>query len=111
MCQNLQWLVCAGKGRLPGQGGRAMHFATPPSKLDTRTWITPISYPCEHGGCGVGELKYAVGDVYFAELCLLNRFCRNGGQLFAIDGPREAFECDFDEEAYLAFAEDLATPA
>lgn len=60
MCQNLQWLVCAGKGRLPGQGGRAMHFATPPSKLDTRTWITPISYPCEHGGCGVGELKYVV---------------------------------------------------
>ena len=43
--------------------------------------------------------------------CLFSEPCSIGGQLFAIDGPREAFECDFDEEAYLAFAEDLATPA
>ena len=35
LCRNLEWQVCAAKGKLPGQGGRGIRFAIEPGRLDT----------------------------------------------------------------------------
>lgn len=105
MCQNLRWQVCALTGKLPGQGGNQVRFATAPNELDMRVWQRPDSWPCdEHGKCPKG--KFAVGDVFFAEVCLVDSLCRNGDAIFAL-GKGELFECDFDPDAFLKLADDF----
>lgn len=111
MCQNLRWTVCAVKGHLPGQDASRIHFATAPREMGTHLWVHPEAYPCGPGGkdCGVGESRYSVSDVYFVEVCLLSRLCRNGAELFKLKeavpkgtSARDAntFQCDFDEAAF-----------
>ena len=86
------------RGKLPGQDGSKLHFATAPRELDIRTWRRPDSWPCdEHGTCPKG--KFAVGDVFFAEVCIMDRLCKNGPSLFDLQ-TGESFMCDFDLTAY-----------
>jgi|EP00966_Prymnesium_polylepis_P219264 hypothetical protein len=33
LCRNLEWMVCATQGKLPGQGGKTLRFAHVPSAL------------------------------------------------------------------------------
>ena len=53
--------------------------------------------PCPPG-------KYAVGDVYFAELAVYRYICSNADELFKV-GEGELTRCDVDERAYHDFAE------
>ena len=88
-------LVIANASQLPGQQGKKLHFATAPSELDMRIWQRPNSWPCdERGRCPRG--KYAVGDVFFAEVCIMNRVCQNRQSLFNLKAG-ELFECDFNK--------------
>ena len=97
MCQNLQWLLCTATGKLPGQPADGLfRFATAPSSLTLREWERPTSWPCERS-CPAG--KYAVGDVYFAELAILRKICRNAGALFRVD-VGETMRCQVDVAAY-----------
>ena len=105
MCQNLMWQVCAIHGKLPGQDGKKIHFATPPSHLDTRVWLRPDSWPCDkQGECPKG--KFSVGDVFVAEVCIIDSLCRNTRTIFDLQRG-ESFECDYDPAAYSKLAADF----
>ena len=90
-------ITCAARGWLPGQRGREMHFATAPRDLDwggyddpSRTgswWMEP------HWN------TFAVSDVFFAELAILNIICANSADLFAV-GVGESFACEEDAEGF-----------
>lgn len=41
MCVNLNWLLCAARGWLPGQGGTTLQFARAPGQLDIRDYNEP----------------------------------------------------------------------
>lgn len=59
-----------------------------------RIWQRPDSWPCnKHGQCPRG--KFAVGDVFFAEVCIMNRVCQNRQALFELEAG-ELFECVFN---------------
>ena len=105
MCQNMQWQLCAVLGQLPGQGlSKALRYATKPTSLDIKEWRAPQSYPCDSGKSCEG--KYTVGDIYFAEVCILQRVCRNTQAMFeAAEG--DLVVCDYDAEAFAAFAREL----
>ena len=98
MCTNFQWVLCAVRGLLPGQGsGNKIHFAKAPRQLDTRD----MEDPGRTGGWWLEPhwQHYAVSDVFFAEVCLLSMLCRNSWQLFTV-WRGQMFECDFDEAGY-----------
>ena len=95
MCVNLVWITCAAKGSLPGQRGREMRFATAPRDLDwggyrdpSRTgswWMEPH------------DRTFAVSDVYYVEVAILNRICTNSADLFRVTRG-EVFTCEEDVE-------------
>ena len=98
MCQNFAWQLCAATGRLPGQDGAKLHFATAPKAMRIEEWRRPTSWPCDNGEpCPPG--KYAVGDVYFAELAVYRYICSNADELFKV-GDGELTRCVVDERAY-----------
>ena len=100
MCQNLEWLMCAANGSLPGQGSRRMHFADAPKSLDT------------HNDFWEGEewvQRYAVGDVYYLEVCMLSQLCKNSNELFSVK-VGEYFECDLDRGRFEELQAILTTP-
>jgi hypothetical protein len=105
MCQNLRWQLCAVHGHLPGQqGDRTLRFARAPSVLRQSEWDYPTSYPCDHpGGC---DGAYAVGDVFFAEACMLQRVCDNARAVWeAAEG--KAVVCDLNQDALDDLAREL----
>jgi hypothetical protein len=103
MCRNLQWVLCAVRGLLPGQRGRGGHapairFAKAPRELDTRDFADP-GRPNIDGAAWWNEphaTHYAVTDVFFGEVCVLSALCRNSWQLFTVRRG-DKFVCDFDE--------------
>lgn len=96
MCQNLAWEVCALRGLLPGQGGRRVHFATAPKELDPLMWEHPTDWPCGDTGCGEGQ--YATSAVFFAEVCVMRKLCRNSDAIFKLE-VGQTFECDLSSDA------------
>lgn len=109
MCRNLQWVLCAVRGLLPGQAGaqaqgaagsdgHSIRFAKPPRDLDTRDFDDP-GRPNIDGAAWWNEphdQHYAVTDVFFGEVCVLSTICSNSWQLFSV-GRGESFVCDFEE--------------
>jgi hypothetical protein len=91
----LVWLSCATRGRLPGQRGRELHFASAPRDLD---WA---GYE-DAGRTGSWWMEphwqtFAVSDVFFAEVAMLNLLCANSQDLFGV-GVGDTFTCDVDPE-------------
>lgn len=103
MCQNFAWQTCAALGKLPGQGGKVIRFATAPKALELKEWEHPNSWPC-YGDCSAGV--YAVGDVFFAEIAVFSHLCRNAGELLQLERG-ETFACDFDPAQYHLLARHL----
>eukprot|EP00966_Prymnesium_polylepis_P098606 2283453-Prymnesium_polylepis.2 len=89
--------MCAATGKLPGQAGSLIHFASAPKDLELHEWVQPSSWPCRHGSCPEG--KYSVGDVFFAEVAVFRMICRNAGELFRVE-VGERMTCDVDVSAY-----------
>lgn len=97
VCRNLEWQVCAAKGRLPGQGGRTIKFAIPPGRKNglkhrplagCHGW-TPTR--CRYArNCG-----YANDDIFYLEICIFNQICTNGDALFHL-AAGDAFACEFN---------------
>jgi len=96
MCVNLRWVLCALHGRLPGQRGKHLHFATAPKELNFGMYTDPSLAE----GTFFGDNKFAVSDVFFAEVAIIFSLCTNRGQLLQLQAG-DLFECDgFDEAAY-----------
>ena len=101
ICRNLEWQACAAQGRVPGQGNHDILFARAPNSLDAsgaggkplgqcRGWV-PSTRPT--GGRDYG---YSTDDIFYLEVCMFNRICRNGHALFNLR-IGEPFLCDFYE--------------
>jgi hypothetical protein len=109
MCQNLRWQMCAVHGRLPGQkGDAALRFARAPSLLELGEWEHPSSYPCDTAG--VCDGAYAVGDVCFAEACILQRVCVNQREVWGAPEARGVV-CELEGDAVAELANDLRARA
>ena len=111
MCQNLEWQLCAATGRLPGQDEAKMNFAFAPKELEEEWFEKPTShptYPCNEWWCP--DTVYTVGDVFFAEVCVLQQVCRNSDRLFAVERG-ETFVCDLDAVRFAALAKKMQLAA
>ena len=108
MCQNLEWQLCALQGKLPGQGGTAIAFATRPRDVQLEWWANPSThptYPCHQDGwCDPGA--FTVGDVFFAEVLIAYKICSNGARLLELEID-ETFHCQLDRSRYFSFVERL----
>jgi len=102
MCRNLQWVVCAVRGLLPGQGAAlGIQFAKAPKELDTRQMDNPSLIP-DGADAWWNEphwMHYAVSDVFYGEVCVLSTICRNAWQLFSVDRG-ESFVCEYDVDGF-----------
>ena len=96
MCQNFAWQVCAALGRLPLQG-RSLRFATAPKALTRR--MVPPHQLAVRGTKSCPEGRFAVGDVFFAELAVFRAICENANELFVVERG-QLTACLIDEEAY-----------
>jgi len=90
MCQNMIWVQCAISGRLPGQEGAKLHFATAPNTLDTRNDFPKDYYWKEH---------YPNNDIFYVEVCMISKLCRNSDKLFQLQ-VGETFVCETDQSRY-----------
>ncbi len=108
MCQNLEWQLCALQGKLPGQGGKAIAFATRPRDVQLEWWLNPSThptYPCrQNGWCD--PAAFTVGDVFFAEIMIAYQVCSNGAHLLELEID-EPFHCQLDRDRYLNFVKRL----
>ena len=90
MCQNFEWVLCAVKGQLPGQRGAEMHFAKAPKHMNLGEYYHPEWsgewWPEPHWE------NFALSDVFFAEIAILNAVCENSRDLFNVE-VGETFEC------------------
>lgn len=95
MCQNIEWQLCALSGKLPGQDGNKVSFASAPKDVSP-VWFhdsdTHPTYKPRLDG-------YSLGDVYFAELCVTFALCANRGDLFNLE-VGETFVCQRDKRAF-----------
>lgn len=115
LCRNLEWMVCAAKGILPGQGGNQILFAKHPWWLfpDGRSG-KPLNQCCGWAPDGVGKPEsgvygYTTDDIYYLEICLINEICENGADVFKTDGG-QAFRCKFSDTRFRALQEILLSP-
>lgn len=96
MCQNIEWQLCALRGKLPGQDGRKISFAAVPKDIPLEWWKDPErthpTYKPKRNG-------YALGDVFFAELCVTNTLCKNRGELYHLE-VGQTMECDMDKAGF-----------
>jgi len=85
MCRNLEWVICALRGRLRSQPRGTIIFDPSP------------------GSMRMGVLRkdaasnlYSMKSVYFLETCIISTLCRNRAELFRTPA-RAPFHCDYDE--------------
>ncbi|KAL1508267.1 hypothetical protein AB1Y20_004383 [Prymnesium parvum] len=113
ICRNLEWQACAASGKLPGQRGARIVFATPPNALVLDSGPHPL------GACGgwmppanrrSDRTGWANDDIFFLEVCLFNQICSNGPELFRLSAGEE-FQCRFDPSKVTELQSILARPA
>lgn len=95
-CRNFEWQACAAQGKLRGQGGNKIRFATAPKDL---TWE-------RFGVCGGWTDRacdsfsaFANDDIYYLEICLFSQVCRNREEIFTIEAGQD-YRCQFDRERF-----------
>ena len=96
-CRNLEWQVCAAKGRVVGQRTPRIVFATAPSQvhLDGRHGLPAFGACTGHAPHGCGSVGFANDDIFFMELCAYSKICSNREQLFGLKAG-EPFTCEVD---------------
>ena len=108
-CRNFEWQVCAAKGLLRRQGGKAIRFARAPKTLDLASSRRPFG-KCSgwtDRSCD-SRTGYANDDIYYLEACLFSMICGNRAHLFTIS-EGDAFFCDFDQAGFETLADLLMT--
>ena len=113
LCRNLEWMLCAANGRLPGQVYPTLMFARAPKDLapDGSTG-KPL------GQCGGwvpnkrpegGVFGYATEDVFYLEVCMYHHVCSNGDELFELNRG-DKFSCKFSQSAFEELEQMLMSP-
>jgi hypothetical protein len=112
LCRNLEWQMCAVKGRLPSQNVEAgIIFADAPASLEVRPWAEDGTATAG-GNCSalahsrhpkkelhVNRSGYSVSDVFYLEVCIFQEVCSNGADLFRL-GVGESFHCKFSHRGF-----------
>jgi hypothetical protein len=91
LCRNLEWLVCAARGALPGQAGRGILADPPPQRVR-------IDALWHHSALRGSALRYSSYAVYPLEVCILSALCSNRAELFRL-GPDQPFRCRWQASA------------
>ena len=94
ICTNYEFIACAARGLLPGQGNKGVVFTAPPGSLFTRDL---------HANKLDG---FTMEDVFYLELCVLSELCSNGADLFSREA-NEPFLCETSESRFTALGETL----
>lgn len=85
VCRNLEWLVCAAKGALPGQQGEGIIADPPPQSVGLDVlWKQSML----RGAAG----RYSPSAIYPLEVCALSALCSNREELFQLRAE-EQFRC------------------
>lgn len=113
MCVDTQWVMCALRGRLPGQKYNEIAFTqnignqdevdltlrnTDPFVGDWLecTWLPPKDYPHNFEDIPIQGPCYAI---YYMELSIVNYVCANSHEMWKT--PKGGtFKCTIDEDAY-----------
>ena len=119
LCRNLEWMLCAVSGKLPGQQprDRSIRLANSPKLLDVDplkhrraggAGRQPFTRRCDAPSSEGGKrpLGYSLPDIFHLEVCIFNQICTNGHKLFALN-VGEPFVCDFSHERFAALAAQL----
>ena len=113
ICRNLEWQVCAARGKLPYQGGRKIVFAVAPSSLDPSGATGKPLGQCKGWVPGRkpegGFYGYATDDIFYLEVCMMNQICKNGEHLFHMQAGEE-FQCDYDPARFRELQNLLLSP-
>lgn len=114
MCRNLEWMVCASQGRLPGQGRAILKFSRAPSTLQPGgSSGKPLGKCCGWTPEGMhprgGAFGYATDDIFYLEVCLFAQICENGEDLFSMK-VGDPFECIFSATRFSELQELLLSP-
>ena len=111
ICRNLEWMVCAAGGKLPGQNTPKILFSIAPRDLDPGPTSTKPFGQCRgwRDKAGSCEGGYATDDIFFLEACLFNQICSNHDELWQLDAGTP-WECHlsvdrFDELKGMLIAE------
>lgn len=100
MCTHFEWLMCAARGRLPGQGSPTIRFASVPQDV-----IIDAGGDHPLGTCageswhphGCGKNGYSSSDVFYLEVCTLSMICKNWWKIFTAQ-PGADFVCDLSDK-------------
>lgn len=115
ICRNLEWMMCAAQGALPGQRTPTILFSFAPRDLSTHGPDASSSIPlylqsrafgqcggfreAHHGPCDPVHDGYATDDIFFLETCLFHQLCTNGADLFTLR-VGEPFYCTLNEARF-----------
>ena len=102
LCRNLEWQVCAAKGRLPGQQTPTLVFSKAPRELHPGATSDKPFGQCrgwrDKTGCDSGT-QFATDDIYFLEVCVFNQLCENNEELWQLDAGTP-WQCILSETAF-----------
>jgi len=113
MCRHFEWTMCAATGRLPGQKGLKLVFATAPNSL--MGFASPFAGKCkgwrpDWRPADCADFGYASDPMFYLETCMLNKVCTNNRELWEI-GAGEEFECEFSVDRWHELKEMLMREA
>jgi len=94
-CRNLEWMGCAARGLLPGQGNRNIRFAFRPNELRPEYIGSCTGY--HPSGCGFDG--YASYDIFFLEACMFSTICSNGHAIFDLQAG-QTWQCNLDRSRF-----------
>jgi hypothetical protein len=84
MCANVEWVVCAAKGKLPNQG-KTMQFAVPPGSIDGNMLPTYREYRSNIMRWSAHYEIDILAWTYFSnEICFLSELCDNADELWTL---------------------------
>lgn len=98
-CTNLEWQICAARGRLPGQGGRDIRFAYAPGRLEPTGGGRPIGSCTGYHPAGCWDDGYASSDIFYLEACMFSMMCKNREEFFRLN-VGDTWQCELDEGGY-----------
>ena len=125
-CYNLEWQLCAARGRLARVSRGGIVFATPPHQLDPTglnggrplaqcggpapVTAAPGSRDWRPSSLDDGIYGYTNDDIYYMEVCSMDAMCANSDAIWTL-GAGEPFECVLSTSKYRQMQAQLLSPA
>jgi len=99
ICRNLEWMTCAARGELPGQGDNTVRFASRPGFLEVQGGAHPLGSCTGYHPMGCWDMGYASSDIFYLESCIFATICSNGDEIFHLK-EGEDWQCNLSSEGF-----------